>query len=266
MQFGAEGLRPLVFLHSLEYPAAPSWGFCVDAAAAGFGTLAIRRPGFGGSDKCAGVDAQAELIDQFLEEQGLGNAVLVAVGSAAPTAYRLATASPRIAFTVFVNCVFNRDIVGEFRPVWLGHIFSQAIQNRAGARLSLAAIRHTARKMGPGAFFETVAQKSAGDLKFVRASTRDIEAAWSVASEVDFETFRSEMHYSLVDDPFLTDGVLSSLKGVALSGIETTESWRAGFESETRRLGIASGYLPSGDIFAAYQSGAELLALLRDKA
>jgi pimeloyl-ACP methyl ester carboxylesterase len=266
MQFGADGLRPLVFLHSLEYPAAPAWGFCVDASEAGFGTLAIRRPGFGASEKCVGVEAQAELIDQFLEERGFDDCVLVAVGSACPTAYRLAASSPRIAFTAFVNCVFNRDIVSEFRPAWLGQIFSQAVQNKAGARLSLAAIRQTARRMGAAAFFEAVAEKSPGDLDFVRTFSRDIEAMWEVAAEVDFDTFRSDMHFSLVDDPFLTDGALSQVRGIALSGMETTPSWRKGFESEARRLGIATGYLPSGDLFAAYQSGSELLALLRDKA
>lgn len=56
MQLGADGLRPLIFLHSLEFANCPAWGFCVDAAQAGFGTFAIRRPGFGASDRAGAAD------------------------------------------------------------------------------------------------------------------------------------------------------------------------------------------------------------------
>lgn len=74
------------------------------------------------------------------------------------------------------------------------------------------------------------------------------------------------MCQSLHDDPFLTDGVLAKVRGLALSGIETTESWRSGFEAEAIRVGLPFGYLPSGDVFAAYQSGGALLDLVREHA
>ncbi len=264
MQFGADGLRPLIFLHSIEYPNCPGWGFCVDAAEAGFGVFAIRRPGFGASDRVGGVDAQAELIGQFLEEAGLENAVLVSVGSACPVGYRAASVSPLIAYSALVNCVFNRDVLAEFRPQWLGPIFLQALQNPAGARFSLAALRQMARQFGARRFYETCGQKSSGDLAFVGAYEDDIEAAWQVGSAIHSDTFRDEIRHSLNDDPFLTDGVLARLRGIALSGAETTCTWKAGFEGEAKRVGIPFGYLPSGDLFAAYQSGGVLLDLLRE--
>lgn len=263
MQFGADGLRPLIFLHSAEYPMAPTWGFCVDAAEAGYGTFAIRRPGYGASDRASGIDDQARLLGQFLDAAGLENVILVAVGSSCPAAYRVAATSPRVGYSLYVNCVFNRDIIGEFRPQWFGPLLVQALTNPAGAQLSLGALRQIAKRFGPKWFYEAIAQKSPGDLSFVRDSRGDIEMAWKVGSEIHSDTFREEVLRSLNDDPFLTDGALAGIKGMALSGIETTSSWQRGFESEAVRLGIPFGYLPSGDIFAAYQSGNALLELLR---
>jgi pimeloyl-ACP methyl ester carboxylesterase len=264
MQFGADGLRPLIFLHSLEYANCPAWGFCVDAAEAGFGTFAIRRPGFGASDRVGAVDEQAALLGQFLDEAKLENVVLVSVGSACPVGYRLAAASPRVSYSAYVNCVFNRDILLEFRPQWFGPILVQALKNPAGARVSLEALRQIARRVGPSRFYETVTQKSPGDVEFVRNFVRDVEAAWAVGSTIHWDTFRDEMRYSLSDDAFLTDGVFAKMRGIALSGAETTSTWKAGFEAESKRVGIPFGYLPRGDIFAAYQSGGALLELLRE--
>ncbi len=264
MQFGADHLRPLIFLHSLEYANCPAWGFCVDAAEAGFGTFAIRRPGFGTSDRVGAVEEQAALLERFLDEAKLENVVLVSVGSACPVGYRLAATSPRVTYSAYVNCVFNRDILMEFRPQWFGPILVQALQNPAGARVSLEALRQIVRRMGSRRFYETVTQKSAGDMEFVSSFVRDIEAAWAVGSTIQSDTFRDEMRYSLSDDPFLTDGVFAGMRGIALSGSETTSTWKAGFEAESKRVAIPFGYLPSGDIFAAYQSGGALLELLRE--
>ncbi len=264
MQFGKDGLRPLIFLHSLEYANYPAWGFCVDAAEAGFGTFALRRPGFGASDKVGGAEEQAVLIGQFLDEAGLENAIVVSVGSACPVGYRLAAQSPRVAYSVYVNCVFNRNIIAEFRPQWFGPLLAQAIQNPAGAKFSLEALRQIAGRFGAKWLYETCAQKSPGDVAFVRNYLKDVEAAWAVGSVIHLDTFRDEMRYSLHDDPFLTDNVLARYRGIALSGTETTETWKTGFQAEARRIGVPFGYLPSGDIFAAYQSGAALLELVRE--
>ncbi|MCU0731126.1 MAG: hypothetical protein MUE84_06015 [Hyphomonas sp.] len=211
-----------------------------------------------------GAEEQAIIIGHFLEEAGLENAILVSVGSACPVGYRVAMASPRVTYSVYVNCVFNRDVMAEFRPQWLGPIFAQALQNPAGARLSLAALRQIAGQFGAKWFYETFGQKSPGDVDFVSAYADDIEVAWQIGSAIQSDTFRDEMRYSLNDDPFLTDGVFARLRGIALSGIETTETWRSGFEAEAKRVGIPYGYLPRGDLFAAYQSASTLLDLIRE--
>lgn len=264
MQFGRDGLRPLVFLHSLEYANAPSWGFCVDAAAAGFGTLAIRRPGFGGSDRVEDMDAQARIISAFFDEARLENIILVAVGSSCPAGYRLAVQSRRVSYTIYVNCVFNRNIMAEFRPQWFAPMLAQALKNPAGARLSLEALRQIVRTRSTGWLFESILQKSPGDLQFARAFLREVEQSWAIGSRVHPDTFREEIRASLEDDPFLTDGCLARYRGIALSGAETTDTWKAGFEAEAKRLGVPFGYLMSGDIFAAYQSAEELLDIIRE--
>jgi len=266
MQFGADHLRPLVFLHSVEYPNYPAWGFCADAVEEGFGTFMIRRPGFGGSDRLSGIDEQVEVLKHFLDEAGLENVALVSVGSGCPMGYRLAAQSDRISFAAYVNCVFNRDIVAEFRPQWLGPIFVQALGNAAGARFSLEALRQIVNRFGAQWFYENCGQKSPGDVAFARAYSKDLQAAWEVGSAIHPDTFRDEVRHSLTEDPFLSDGFFADKRAIALSGIETSATWRKGFEAESNRLAIPFGYLPSGDLFAAYQSGEKLLAILREKA
>ena len=265
MQFGADDLRPLVFLNSVEYPAAPPWGFCIDAANEGFGVYCIRRPGFGASTPVSGLDEQAERLKAFLDEADLENAILISTGSANPVAARLALNCRRITFSVFANCVFNRDIMGEFRPAWFGRLLAQTIESRSGARVSLSAIRQAGRQFGANWFYQTCFQKSPGDVAYVTAHPREMAEAWEVASNISPETFQQEMGPSLLGDPFLTDGVFRDLPAIAISGEETTANWKSGFEREAARLGIATGYLSSGDIMTVYQSGMELLNLIRQK-
>lgn len=265
MQFGADDLRPLVFLTSIEYPVAPPWGFCIDAANAGFGVFSIRRPGFGASDPVAGIDQQAALIQAFFEEAGMEDIILVSVGSANPVGARVAVKSPRVSFSVFANCVFNRDVMGEFRPAWFGRLLAQTTESRAGARISLGAIRQAGRQFGSQWFYQTCFQKSPGDVAFVKTFPREMTEAWEVSSAICAETYQQELHPSLMGDPFLRDGLFSSLPCMAISGLETTDSWKAGFEREAARLGVPVSYLSSGDIMVAYQSGTELLTLLKTR-
>lgn len=265
MQFGGDHLRPLVFLTSIEYPVAPPWGFCIDAANAGFGVYSIRRPGFGASDAVTSIDQQAAVLEAFFDEAGLENVVLVSVGSANPVGARLALKSRRVTFSVFANCVFNRDVMGEFRPAWFGRLLSQTTESRSGARISLGAIRQAGRQFGSQWFFQTCFQKSPGDVSYVKTYPREMAEAWDVASAISSETYQQELHPSLKGDPFLTDGLFSNIPCMAISGRETTDTWKTGFESEARRLGVPVSYLTSGDIMVVYQSGTELLALLKTK-
>ncbi|MFN7055890.1 alpha/beta fold hydrolase [Hyphomonas sp.] len=265
MQFGADDLRPLIFLTSIEYPAAPPWGFCIDAANEGFGVYSIRRPGFGVSTPAPSLSDQARALAAFLEEAGLQDVVIVSTGSANPVAVRLALQSKRVAFFVFANCVFNRDVMGEFRPAWFGKLLSQTLESRAGARVSLGAIRQAGRQFGSSWFFQTCFQKSPGDVAFVKSHPREMAEAWEVSSVITPETYVQEIEPSLRGDTFLTDGLLKDLPALAVSGVETTDTWKAGFEQEAARLGIETAYLASGDVLAVYQSGMELLNLIRKR-
>lgn len=265
MQFGGDHLRPLVFLTSIEYPMSPPWGFCIDAANSGFGVYSIRRPGFGASAPVAGIDQQAAVIEAFFDEAGLENIVLVSVGSANPVGARLALKSRRVTFNVFANCVFNRDVMGEFRPAWFGRLLSQTTESRAGARISLGAIRQAGRQFGSQWFYQTCFQKSPGDVAYVKTYPREMAEAWDIASAITPETWQQELQPSLKGDPFLRDGLFLSVPAMAISGFETTDSWKRGFESEAARLGVPVSYLTSGDILVPYQSGTELLTLLKAK-
>ncbi len=263
MQFGGDDLRPLIFLHSLEYPAAPDWGFCVDAAEAGFGVYAIRRPGFGLSTKGIRLEDQAAIIDAFLHEAGLDDAVLIAVGSGNPVGHRLALRSERIGFSFFSNCVFNRDVMPEFRPAWFAEILQQTLLSESGARISLAAMRRLGRQFGARWIYETCLQKSPGDVAFIRNHLEEASEAWRIGSSIDHLTFQEELLGSLRADPLLADGVFAGVNALAVSGQETTDTWKAGFESEARRLGLKTHYLPQGDILAVYQCADALLDILR---
>jgi pimeloyl-ACP methyl ester carboxylesterase len=263
MQFGGDDLRPLIFLHSLEYPGAPDWGFCAEAAEAGFGVYAIRRPGFGRSTNGIALEDQAAIVDGFLAEAGLENVVIVAVGSANPVGHRLAVRSERVGFSIFANSVFNRDVMPEFQPAWFAEIMQQTLLSEAGARISLSALRRLGRQFGARWIYESCFQKSPGDIAFVRNHPEEAGAAWSIGSAIDYKTFQQELVGSLRSDPFLADGLFGNFKALAVSGDETTPSWKAGFESEAMRLALATHYLPEGDILAVYQSSGAMLKLLR---
>lgn len=265
MQFGGDHLRPLVFLTSIDYPTSPPWGFCIDAANSGFGVYSLRRPGFGASEAVASIDHQAALIEAFFDEAGLENIVLVSVGSANPVGARLALKCRRVTFSVFANCVFNRDVMAEFRPAWFGRLLAQTTESRAGARISLGAIRQAGKQFGSQWFYQTCFQKSPGDVAYVKTYPREMAEAWELASAISPETWQQELHPSLKGDPFLRDGLLASVPSMAISGMETTDSWKQGFESEAARLGVPVSYLTSGDILVPYQSGTELLTLLKAK-
>lgn len=50
---------------------------------------------------------------------------------------------------------------------------------------------------------------------------------------------------------------------LAVSGIETSESWKAGIEAQAARLGLPPVvYLPSGDMLVVNRSAAEFVACL----
>lgn len=258
MQFGRDGLRPLIWLHSVEYPAAPPWGLCVDAAEAGFGIVAIRRPGFGATSRVETVEDEAGLLSEFLEAEGYENAVLIMEGSARPAGVRLAMSSQRIAFSVIAKPGYNNQPLEENEPDWVANILRQTLLSQAGANLALASMRN----LGPGWLYGPFFGVE-GDQDFLKTHRRDVADAWQCLCSMDVATFRRNIAFAQ-PDPLLTAGALKDFPGIAVIGEDSPAAWRTGFDARSRELGIRTVILPKGCIFVLQQSRKELLELLRD--
>ena len=256
MQFGREGLRPLIWLHSVEYPMAPPWGLCVDAAEAGFGIVAVRRPGFGETSKVATVDDEAHLLAEFIEASEFENAVLIMEGSARPAGLRLAMSSPRIAFSLLVKPGYNNQPLDGSEPDWIAGILRQTLTSPAGASLALASLRSLGASWLYGPFFGVE-----GDQDFVKSHRRDTADAWRCLRQLDADTFRRNMAFSQ-PDPLLASGALKDFPGVAVIGADSPVPWRTGFDARSKELGIRTFILPKGCIFVLQQSRKELIELL----
>lgn len=262
MQFGADGLRPLIWLHSMEYPMSPPWGLCVDAADAGFSIISVRRPGFGESSPATDFDEELRILTAFLDEAEFEDAVLIIEGTARPVGLRLALTSPRIAFTVLARPGYVADGFGDIDP-WLRDLILQTMQTKAGAALSLAAITQIGRTSGHQWLYENFL-KLESDTKYIRSHDRDLGEAWACLRALKPETFRRELK-SLEPDPALTPGLLQGFRGVAVIGADTPAVWRDGFEAKSESLGIDTHLLPSGSLFALYQNVGPLLRLIAER-
>lgn len=258
VQFGGDGLRPLIWLHSIEYPMAPPWGLCVDAAAAGFGIVAIRRPGFGGTSRVDSIEEEVRLLDEFIEASGYDNAVLIMEGSARPAGLRLALSSKRIAFSILAKPAYNNRPLEEGEPDWVASILRQALLSDAGANLALASFRNLGASWLYGSFFSVE-----GDQDFVKSHRRDVVDAWRCVRHIDADTFRRNIAFA-EPDPLLVPGALAGFPGIAVIGADSPEPWRAGFDARSEELCIRTFILPKGCIFTLQQSRQELLALLAD--
>ncbi len=263
MQFGRTDLRPLIWLHSVEYPAAPPWGLCVDAAEKGFSIVSVRRPGFGGTSSVADTDEEVRLLTAFLDEAGFENAVMIVEGTARPAGIRLAMTSPRIAFTVLARPAYSSETFGEI-DAYLRDLILQTMQSGAGARLSLAAMQQLGRGGGHRKLYQHFL-KVPSDTDHIRNHERDLDEAWACFTAIKADTFRREMH-ALIPDPSLTDGALANLRGIAVIGSDTPSVWRDGFEAKSARLGIRTAVLPGGSLFALYLNGERLLDLVAEHA
>jgi len=260
MQFGGSHLRPVVWLHSLEYPMAPPWGLCVDAAAEGYSIIAVRRSGFGESSPAESIEEEAEVLAEFLEEGSIENAVLVVEGTARPAGLKLARSSPRIGFTFLVRPAYSGADAGDL-DAWTVNIILQSLQTRAGASLSLAALTQVVRRTGHTALYAKVF-KAPSDAEFIQTHRRDLGEAWDCLRRISPETFRRNLG-ALIPDPALSRSALADFAGLALIGEETLPAWRKAFEARSAELGIATTALPKGSFFVLHQSSAAFLQLLK---
>lgn len=107
---------------------------------------------------------------------------------------------------------------------------------------------------------------SIGDIAFLRTnSDLMLEAISMLQARLDVPTFSFELRNTLLEDPILSDGCFRDVPALAVSGNETTRSWKDGIESEAERLGLPPvAYLSSGDMTVVFQSPDELFAVLTD--
>lgn len=265
MSIGADDLRPLVLIHSLEYPGWPPVEFCEHAAAAGFRVIALRRPGFGGNAPLPNMDAQSDLVAQFLAAESLTDVVVISSGTGCPVGHRLALADiPQISFSVFANCGFNADQMAEFQPEWFAKTLEQGLTNIAGARLSLIALKSSWGIFGRNWVHQTIMKKTEGDVAFLNDNPELVtEVIDDLHDTLEVHTFMVEIGASLKPDPLLADGCFEKRSVMTVTGIETSGRWKRGVESEAERLGqIPVAYLPRGDMLTIYQSPQALFAAL----
>jgi pimeloyl-ACP methyl ester carboxylesterase len=263
MQFGKDGLRPLVWLHSVDYPMAPPWGFCVDASDMGYSVISVRRPGFGETSPVEDTEGEVALLKEFLREAELQNAVLIVEGTSRPAGLQLALECPEIAYTLLVRPCYEAEESGSTAP-WLRDVLVQALQSHAGASLSLAALKQVVQRIGPEWLYERM-HADPIDVKFMESNGRDVTEAWECISGISAETFRRELG-AIAPDGSLTPGLLKGLPALALTGAQMPKAWRNVFLSKSENLGIEAQLLPTGSFFAAYASDRDLLRLIKERA
>lgn len=259
---GAEGLRPLVILQSLEFPAWPSLDFCARAENMGYRTVSIRRPGFGGVPALPDIDRQVALIRNFLSDLGSEPCVLVCAGTSNPLGFRLA-GDPHIALTVLTNCCFNFNPLAEIKPDWFARSIEQALTNQTGARLALMGMQGAEGLFGKYWVLESFMQKSAGDLAYLRAHRELFSDAVSCINDgLDIHTFIMELRSTLNEDACLVDRCFDGLPVIAVSGCENSESWKSATRLEAERVCVPLHFFESGDALVLYASMDEVLDLI----
>lgn len=261
---GAEGLRPMVLLQALEFPAWPSQEFCDLAEKEGYQIISVRRPGFGTLPPLPDLDRQVTLISAFLSGFLTGEVVLVCAGTSNMFGYRLA-GNPRIGLTVLANCCFNHDPMAEIQPEWFARSIAQTLSSTTGARLALMGLQGAEGVFGKYWVTENFMQKSPGDLDYLRRN-RDLftEATDCMLNGVDIHTFILELRATLQEDPVLTDGCFEGLTVISISGEETSENWKASIRAEAARVSVPLHFLPSGDALVVYQSASGFLNMIAE--
>jgi pimeloyl-ACP methyl ester carboxylesterase len=259
MRFGAESLRPIIWLHSYEYPMSPPWGMCADAAERGYGIVSVRRPGFGHTSDVASAEDEVALISAFLDEMKFEEAILIAEGSSAMAGTALGQRSERIALTLLARPSFGSSYFGDVMPAFQ-NIMLQAMQTTAGARISKAALKQIAHLKGPASLYESFTA-APGDIEFLRYSARDFGDAWACASSMSDDAFRRELR-TLQGDASLKRNALADFKGIAVIGAEGTDGWRRNFEARAAELSIRQVVLPRGALFALYLDTDALIQLI----
>lgn len=267
-------LKPLVIINSIELPMPPSKAFCDLMWDAGYQVVFIRRPGFGGAPGLpaalltqtevrngAAVITEAALLHRLIDTLGLGNFVLLGLGTANSVCARLSKLSPKVEFTVFSNPLFHQDVWDIVRPKWMQSMVRQTLTSKGGLRFTVMALK-AALKRNPNWFYRQFAQKSAGDIDYVAENSADFEAAAGLLQNMEPETVYYDLQMALVHDTKVDATFFRDIDGVVLCGTETTEDWRQRMQEQSERLAFPIVFAPSGDLFVPYKSPDVFLELL----
>lgn len=280
MIFGQPGtaLRPLIIMHSVEFPVPPSIDFCKAMARLGYRIVFLRRPGFGDSvampkllysdhliETGATAAAEAALVVGIIERLELNDAVSLAISSAAPLGYRLAAMTPRISLTILSNPRLNRADWDTSRPAWFRDMLDQIINHRSGIRIAEKGMKLLIRR-DTLSFYRQFLKNSDSDLAYLADNQSDFLLAKDLLLEVSSDVIYADTKASVSIDRFLLDNCFSSLSVVALAGSQSTESWRAGLQKEAVRTGAIFQEAPYGDLFCAYSSPSFLASMIEQKA
>ena len=268
------GLRPLLVVHSIEFPIPPSRSFCEAMRAAGLQVIFVRRAGFGESSPLphalltdnlirSGATAMAEavMMRQLISKLGLNNAVLLAMGSANLVAYRLVKLAPEITFTVFANPVFNQDIFQVFTPDWFRAMLRQIVTSKGGLKVAVQGMKLLIRK-DPIAFYNHIYNKNSHDLQYISDNADDYRESGGFALKTDPAQLFYDAIMLLDKDPLLRDGYFTETEGTILIGSESLEYWRSEMYLEAERVGLPVIEAPKGDLFCAYTSPGTLISAI----
>lgn len=269
---------PLLIFHSIEFAMPPSEAFCQIMWDAGLQVIFARRPGYGDTSPLpvammtkgpvtSGATAitEAAMLRALVRTLELKNVILMAVGSSNPICYRLVHMMPELERVLFVNPIFNQDIMQVFHPAWFREMLKQIISSRSGLRVAEAGMKLLI-KTDPIAYYRTILRKSPGDMAYVDAHARDYKHAGLIALDTDAAMLFYDAVMCLTSDPLLKDGYFDGVNASILIGTETTDHWRVEMEKEAMRLGLPLYRASLGDIFCAYASPDDVVAILRDDA
>ncbi len=263
--------QPLLVLHSIEFPAAPSATFCEFMWQHGYQVIFVRRSGYGGSSPLpktliqdkpiksgATAIAEAAMLRALIARLGLSNVVILAIGSANPVVFRLAQIASEIEFSVFVNPMFNQEVWSVFTPAWFRTMLKQTITSKAGLHIATQGMKVLLRRE-PIEFYKHILQKNHGDLEYVDRNEADYYDAGALALNTDPSLVYYDARMCLSYDPLLKDNFFDGIDAAILIGENTADLWRTEMEKEAARLNLPMIYAPRGDIFCAYVSPEKVL-------
>ena len=267
-------LTPLLIINSIDYPMPPSTAFCETMRAAGYQVIFVRRPGFGHTrplpsvlmnkteiKQHAPVATEAVLIKLLIDDMGLKGVRLLGLGTSNSICRRLSQMSDAIEFVVFSNPLFNPAIWDVIRPAWLKRMIRQTVLSKSGLKIAVRGLRAVLRR-DPLWFYQQFAQKSAGDIAYIKTNQRDFLTAGMFLQKLQPELYFYELRSALIDDTEWNPKDCKNIDAVILSGTETTKKWKASIIEEANRLGLPIVFAEAGDLFVPYASPNSLIEIL----